>query len=78
MFQARRERFPRHIHFTTQRNRFLESFWVRLHGIAPGYQTATVEATLTSSTSIELKIVGVRGNHHPAARYKPKKLRYSH
>ena len=61
MFQARRERFPRHIHFTTQRNRFLESFWVRLHGIAPGYQTATVEATLTSSTSIELKIRGSNG-----------------
>ena len=61
LFQARRDPFPRHIHFTTQRNRFLESFWVRLHGIAFGRRTAVVEATLASPSHIELRVQGSDG-----------------
>lgn len=61
MLEARRNPYPPRIWFRTQRNRYLQSFWLRLHGIAHGKHTADVRAEIADAQTIRLQLRNVTG-----------------
>lgn len=61
MLEARRNPYPPRIWFRTQRNRYLQSFWLRLHGIAHGKRTADVRAEIADAQTIRLQLRNVTG-----------------
>ena len=61
MMKYRRNSYPREIHYSTERNRYLQSFWVRLHGICRGEHKAEIHARLTDSRHIDVDIQGSEG-----------------
>lgn len=47
------EMYPKEIHFVTERNRYLQSFWITIHSIALGARYAQIDANYTQH---EIKI----------------------
>ena len=54
MLRHKRDPYPRRILFRTCRNRHLESYWIRLHGITRGQRFADVDATMESVNLIRI------------------------
>jgi len=48
--------YPNQIVFTTCRNRHLESFWIRLHGIAKSKKYARIKANIEAENLINIRI----------------------
>lgn len=61
MLQAKRDRYPNRIIYSTERNRYLESFWIRLHGIAKGKLRAKIKAEVIDSHTITVALTGSDG-----------------
>ena len=56
MLKHRRNRYPKQILFKTYRNRHSESFWIKLHGIAPGKKSAQLKAEMLNDREIRVSI----------------------
>jgi len=61
LFKAKRNLFPNQILYKTERNRHLESFWVKLHGIASGHTEAGIRAKIVDEHCINIVIDGSNG-----------------
>ncbi len=61
MLKQKRDAFPRKITFTTNRNRHLESFWIKLHGMEMGAKTAHICAQIQSASAISIHMEGASG-----------------
>jgi len=61
MLEARRNRYPQQIIYTTCRNRHLESFWIKLHGVQKGRQFAKIKATIENERLIKITANGAAG-----------------
>ena len=61
MLKATRNLYPEKVIFTTERNRHLESFWIRLHGIAKNKRSAMVKADIISNKLIKVVVMGADG-----------------
>lgn len=56
-----RNNYPDHIYFRTERNRYLKSFWLELHGISFGEVYALIEARVISEKRIDITIENTDG-----------------
>ena len=61
MKQSRRNLWPKNILYRTTRNRHLESFWIRLHGIARGKQYAKINAEIAGPSVINVRLQNADG-----------------
>lgn len=59
--QHRRVNFPEKISFTTESNCYLESFWIRLHGIEKGKKKAKVSAIRKNKCRFEITVKDSKG-----------------
>ena len=59
--QHRRVNFPEKITFITERNCYLKSFWIRLHGIEKGKKSAKVSAIRKSEYRFEITVEDAKG-----------------
>lgn len=57
----KRSCYPARILYRTSRNRHLQSFWIRLHGIAEGKKTARVKAELAGTDRIMVTAANTGG-----------------
>lgn len=61
MLQARKDKFPSTINYCTERNRHLEAFWLRLHGIAEGKKFTKIKATIENDNLIRIRVQNSTG-----------------
>lgn len=61
MLECIRNSYPKKIIFRTERNRHLDSFWIRLHGICRGRKTAEVKAEIVNERLIEISLRNSHG-----------------
>lgn len=59
--QYKRVQFPEKITFITERNCYLQSFWIRLHGIEKGEKSAKVNAIRKNNYRFEIEVKGSNG-----------------
>ncbi|MBO4355442.1 MAG: hypothetical protein J5850_01130 [Clostridia bacterium] len=56
LLSNRKNRFPKRIIFKTFRNRYLESFWIKIHGINQGKKFAEIRAEISDSRTISISL----------------------
>ena len=61
LLSHKRNAYPNKIIFKTFRNRHLESFWIRLHGIKRGHKYAKIEATVSGNKRVNIRITNSDG-----------------
>ena len=61
MLKAKRNQYPQQIVYSTCRNRHLESFWIKLHGIERGKKFAKIKANIESNHTIRIAVSGASG-----------------
>ena len=61
MLKIKRNLFPENIFFVTEQNRYLESFWIRLHGIKKKYISAKIKANIINNKLIKIYVRGTNG-----------------
>lgn len=61
LLKHKRNAFPDMVEYKTCRNRHLESYWVKLHGIARGKQFGQIKAVVTDAATIRITAAGIRG-----------------
>ncbi len=56
--QFKRNRFPEHVRFVTDRYRYNQAYWVRIDSLTPG-TTASIDARLTATNEVEVSTSGL-------------------
>ena len=61
MLSTKRNSYPRQVIYKTCRNRHLESFWIKLHGIENGEKFAKIKAVIENERLIKITSNGTMG-----------------
>jgi len=61
LLASKRNKYPAKVFFKTQRNRHLESYYLKLHGINPKYNIAKVSGEIVDEKHINVKVSGTNG-----------------
>ncbi|MDP4119599.1 MAG: prolyl oligopeptidase family serine peptidase [Bacillota bacterium] len=61
LLKTKRNAYPNQVIFKTQRNRHLEGYYLKLHGIKDNCKSATIKCDIISPQLIEIKISGAKG-----------------